>query len=343
MLQRPTAIDLFAGAGGATQGLVDAGYTVLAAIEKDNPAARTYRANHPTVRMYERDIQSMDPAILLSNLGIAPGDVSLLKACPPCQGFSTLGKNAPNDKRNDLILEVWRYLSCLRPRSFLFENVPGLRHDLRLRAFERKARAIGYGIREYVVDASSFGVPQRRHRLIVLGVHGTSRNSLPSSLIACLPSTFDSSPKTAGRALALASGLDSVADPIHRHRKSRETTLGRIRRIPVGGTRFDLPESYQLPCHKRLTKRHATSSYGRIRLDAVAPTMTSRCTTPACGSFVHPTEHRGITLREASLIQTFPLNYRFEGTYDQIERQIGNALPVKVACGLGLLVAQLIN
>lgn len=81
------------------------------------------------------------------------------------------------------------------------------------------------------------------------------------------------------------------------------------------------------------------SSYGRVRADDVAPTMTTRCTTPACGAFVHPTEHRGLTLREAATFQTFPPDYVFEGGYDAVERQIGNAEPVRMAHALGLSAA----
>ena len=84
-------------------------------------------------------------------------------------------------------------------------------------------------------------------------------------------------------------------------------------------------------CHKNLKQRHATGPYGRMRADEPAPTLTTRCTTVSCGSFIHPSEDRGITLREAALIQTFPQTYSFAGGYDSIERQIGNALPPKVA------------
>jgi DNA (cytosine-5)-methyltransferase 1 len=224
--------------------------------------------------------------------------------------------------------------------SFILENVPGLRHDNRLSALIRSARAIGYGVREYIVDASSFGVPQRRRRLIVLAVHGLSSREFPDSLLDALPTSFDRSAKTAGDALADVAHLKS-SDPVHRFRQLRSMTVKRIKHIPIGGNRFDLPRSYQLKCHIKLRSRQCGASYGRLRIDEVAPTMTSRCTTPACGSFIHPTEHRGITLREAALIQTFPPSYKFEGGYDQIERQIGNAVPVKLAFALGLVVAKL--
>lgn len=335
-----SAIDLFAGAGGASQGLIDAGFTVLAAIENDTAAAKTYAANHPLVKLYVADIRSIRADKVLEDIDLKRGNLTILKACPPCQTFSTLGKTDPDDERNDLVGELWRFISKLQPKTFVLENVPGLRHDKRLSALIRSARAIGYGVRDYIVDASSFGVPQRRRRLIVLGVRGLSRLELPDSLLDALPSCFDRSDKTAGDALAPAAGLDS-SDPIHRFRQLQSATLNRIRHIPVGGNRFDLPRRYQLKCHIKLKSRECGASYGRVRVDRVAPTMTSRCTTPACGSFIHPTEHRGITLREAALIQTFPPSYKFEGGYGQIERQIGNAVPVRLAYALGLIVTKL--
>jgi DNA (cytosine-5)-methyltransferase 1 len=112
-------------------------------------------------------------------------------------------------------------------------------------------------------------------------------------------------------------------------------TLERIQAIPPGGNRFDLPPALQLACHIKLGRASAKAPYGRIHADKPAPTMTTRCTTPACGTFVHPFENRGITLREASLLQTFPIDYVFKGSYQSIENQIGNAVPVNLAAALG--------
>ena len=120
-------------------------------------------------------------------------------------------------------------------------------------------------------------------------------------------------------------------------------TLERIRTVPIGGGRLDLPPSLRLDCHERLETRSATSIYGRIDPSRPAPTMTTRCTTPSCGRFVHPSEDRGLTLREAALIQTFPPDYKFEGNYGEVERQIGNAVPVRMAEALGLAVARLLE
>lgn len=337
-----TAIDLFAGAGGATQGLVEAEFDVLGAVESDPQAAASYRANHPKVELREDDIRSIDADELRHSLGLKRGALTLLKACPPCQAHSSLGKGGPDDPRNDLVDDVWRFVQALRPRMVMLENVPGLARDTRLPALVRRFRGAGYRVRQYIVDATEFGVPQRRRRLIVVAVR-SSRRELPESLAVLLPDWFSGSGlRTAGEALRRASSIDPRHDSLHRARRSSKAVLERLRALPVGGTRFDLPERHRLGCHAKLEHRNATASYSRVKIDEPAPTMTTRCTTPACGQFIHPTEHRGLTLREAALIQTFPVNYKFEGGHGQIERQIGNAVPVRMAQGLGLCAVALL-
>ena len=338
-----TAIDLFAGAGGATQGLKDAGYAVLAAVEFDSAAAATYRANHSDVHLMESDITSVDPDALRVQLGLERGQLRLLKACPPCQGYSALGSGDPEDARNDLVSEVWRFTRVFRPRIVMLENVPGLARDARLARLNRQFRAVGYSVRTYVLDASAFGVPQRRRRLIGLAVRERTQ-PLPDSIAELLPDWFDEGAMmTAGEALALVAEVDPDQDRLHQPRTSSPAVTERLAALPLGGSRFDLPEELQLPCHSRLEQRNATAAYGRIRLDAPAPTMTTRCTTPACGRFVHPTESRALTLREAATFQTFPLDYQFNGGVGEVERQIGNAVPVRMAHGLALCADALLE
>ena len=105
-----TAIDLFAGAGGATQGLKQAGFRVLAAVESDRDAAGTFAKNHPEVKVWAEDIRAVDPAAVRERIGTAVGELDLLTACPPCQSFSTLGRMDPTDARNDLICETERFI-----------------------------------------------------------------------------------------------------------------------------------------------------------------------------------------------------------------------------------------
>lgn len=342
MVRALSAVDLFSGAGGTSQGLCEAGWSVLAAVENDSDAAATYRANHSTTTIIDRDIRRVHAPRLARHLAATTKRIDLLTACPPCQPFSTLGSGDPGDPRNRLVSSIERFANQLRPRALLLENVPGLQREPR---FRRLLRALGadYLLREYLVQASDFGVPQERRRIIVLGVDRALSTALPDSLLKALPTSFDATTQTAGSALAAAARLSMKVDPVHRARRSQPKTLQRIRAVTQGGGRTELPEHLELDCHVRLGSRHATSIYGRIDPMRPAPTMTTRCTTPSCGRFIHPTEDRGLTLREAALLQTFPIRYSFHGSYGSVERQIGNAVPPRLAHALGLVVAGLLG
>jgi DNA (cytosine-5)-methyltransferase 1 len=331
----PLAVDLFAGAGGATQGLRDAGFKVIAAVESDADAGATYRLNHHDTAVFEQDIAEVSPLDLVEGAGV--DSVTLLNACPPCQGFSTLGTGDDDDPRNELISDVWRFMSALRPRAVVLENVPGIRRDQRLAHLLRQARGAGYAARGYTLDAADFGVPQRRRRHFVIAIRRPSR-PLPGSITELFAAELPARERPVQGVFDVSAKLNSRSDAHHIARKLRDSTAQRVRAIPPGGSRFDLPDDQVLVCHAKLEQRHATGPYGRMKAGEPAPTLTTRCTTVSCGSFIHPTEHRGITLREAALIQTFPLGYRFEGGYDSIERQIGNALPVRLAAYVGRAV-----
>ncbi|MFE4754475.1 DNA cytosine methyltransferase [Streptomyces mirabilis] len=337
-----SAVDLFAGAGGATRGLRDAGFAMLAAVENDVEAAETYRKNHPRVSLFVQDVRTVEPQVLLESAALSSGELDLLKACPPCQGFSTLAKGPVDEQRNDLVLDTFRFVKAMRPRVVLLENVPGLARDRRFPELQRLLAGVGYQLRTATLDAAAFGVPQRRKRFICFAVRGDFSFNFDGDLTELLPTSFRTSPRTAGQALDLLARYRRPDDPLDVCRTSSPTVTARIASIPVGGNRFDLPVEHQLDCHKRLTSRNASSSYGRVKLDEPAPTMTTRCTTPACGTFIHPTKDRGLTLREAATFQTFPINYQFFGNYGSIERQIGNAVPVRMAKGLGLIAASIL-
>jgi DNA (cytosine-5)-methyltransferase 1 len=332
---RLTAVDLFAGAGGTTQGLKEAGFAVLAAIENDEDAVSTYRANHTEVSVLDRDIRRVQAPALARRLG--GRRIGLLSACPPCQGFSTLGSGDTADPRNELVMTVGRFAQHLRPWAIVLENVPGLATDRRLRALLDRLDA-SYAVRQYLVDAADFGVPQHRRRVIVLALDRALGTELPEKLTGLLPEGFDTTRRTAWSALAAAEDLTEDIDAVHRARRSSPIVLRRIEAVPAGGGRTDLPPDLRLACHDRLGRADATSIYGRIDPDTPSPTMTTRCTTPSCGRFIHPYKHRGLTLREAALLQSFPLTYQFRGSHQSIERQIGNAVPVRLSYGLAEIV-----
>ena len=325
-----TAIDLFAGAGGVTAGLKAGGATVLAAVELDPVASMTYAANHPEVRLLIADIRDVDPISLLCEAGVEPGDLTLLSACAPCQGYSSLGSGRSDDPRNDLVLTVLRFVAVIRPLAVTFENVPLLARDPRFIVFVKGLCSLGYGTRYEFIDAANFRVPQRRRRLVVRAARGLDDGSVPE--------LKPTNPKPDGTTVALSvrqafaslPRLDS-SDPIHVSRSYPPDVLARIRAVPKdGGSRRDLPDELWLQCHRKLVSG-AASAYGRMRWDDVAPTLTTRCTSPSCGRFLHPEEDRAITLREAAAIQTFPSDYQFAGGRMAMEAQIGNAVPVRFA------------
>ena len=334
-----TAIDLFAGAGGTTQGLKQAGFRVLAAVESDRDAAGTFAKNHPEVKVWAEDIRAVDPAAVRERIGTAVGELDLLTACPPCQSFSTLGRMDPTDARNDLISETERFAGELLPAAILFENVPGVARDPRFALLCERLQDLGYGdLRSYDILASSFGVPQRRRRLIAVALRAPRPGTLPDDLRTLLPPSFALEAPDAGAVIDRAGPIEGTADALHRARTPTPLVLKRIQAIPPGGNRFDLPPELRLDCHKRIKRKGAWAPYGRIKRKGPGPTMTTKCTTPSCGRFLHPTEHRGISLREAALLQTFPKDYRFVGNHGSIERQIGNAVPVRLVHALGLAI-----
>lgn len=320
---RLTAIDLFAGCGGLTQGLRDAGFAVLAAVELDPLAAETYAANHPDVGLLNEDIRTVTAPGLCFACGLAPGDLDLLAGCPPCQGFSRLRNNNRRDRmddpRNRLIDEVLRLVEGLLPKAVMVENVPNLGRYTRYQEFKRGLRRLGYKVSDQILDVAEFGVPQRRRRLVVLA----SRLGEISHI------TPDGRRATVRDAIGRLSGRDLDKDPLHNLAEKRsERVMKMISAIPKdGGSRTSLSSGYVLDCHREVDGFYDV--YGRMRWDDVAPTITGGCINPSKGRFLHPDEDRAITLREAALLQSFPPDYYFSlrrGKYAAAE-MIGNALP----------------
>jgi len=308
-----------------TQGLKDAGYHVVGAVENDRGAVATYSLNHPEARVFARDIRYLAVRHVMTDLGIGPGDLDLLAGCPPCQGFSTLttrnGKVASDDPRNDLIRYYVRFVRVMRPKAILMENVPGLLKDPRMAKAMDDLERLGYPVRSAarIVDAAGFGVPQRRRRVVMMAALG---KSVPFPE----PSTDRPTVRTAIGDLCPAG---QSGDPVHDHGERRTKAVAElIANIPRdGGSRADLGRDRQLKCHQQTDGFY--DIYGRMSWEHPAPTITSGCTNPSKGRFLHPEENRAITLREAALLQAFPPAYRFTMKLgkEAIAAMIGNALP----------------
>lgn len=319
---KPTAIDLFAGCGGLTQGLRDAGYRVIGAVENDSLAIETYRSNHPRVRTWCVDIRKLPAARVLRELCIKPGELDVLAGCPPCQGFSSItslnGRYRRRDGRNDLVFEWLRFVRVLRPKAVMMENVPGLSKDRRIESIRKALKRLGYKVRDSVLDAADYGVPQRRRRFVLLGASHEEPRFAPKSRRRV----------TVRQAFSRLS-VSARRDALHLLSETRSKRIrSLIRQIPRdGGSRSALQTRYQLECHR------ATDGfkdvYGRMAWGDVAPTITGGCCNPSKGRFLHPSRNRCITLREAAVLQSFPASYYFSlrrGKF-AVAQMIGNALP----------------
>lgn len=184
-----TGIDLFAGAGGFSLGVEQGGFKVLVAVEIDKWAAETYRLNHKNTVVLEEDIQKLKGKDLLKIARLRKGELDFLFGSPPCQGFSTANvKRSLNDPRSKLMNEFTRMVREIKPRMFMIENVPGLfaYKDFFILLME-KLMGCGYVVKCLMMDACSYGVPQKRKRIFLEGV----REDLGFLPVFSRPTHFD--------------------------------------------------------------------------------------------------------------------------------------------------------
>lgn len=221
------------------------------------------------------------------------------------------------------------------------ENVPGLNKGKNKLILNKLIEVLRENYRytvldSQIVDAVNYGVPQFRKRLILLCSREDARLSIPETTHASPSSDQQgkdewSTVRDAFHGIhRLASGQKSRTDPLHYARKHTQINLERLKHIPKnGGSRNSLPEHLQLACHKR--SKGFYDVYGRMDFRRPANTLTTGCTNLTKGRYAHSTANRAITPREAARLQTFPDDYVFVGNYDQISKQIGNAVPVRLA------------
>lgn len=338
--RKPTAVDLFAGCGGLTLGLKQAGFRVLGAVELSRLAASTYAENHPEVKLWNEDINRVRARAVRRELSLKKGELDLLAGCPPCEGFSSLrtlnGGKSIRDRRNGLVLQLLKFIRALKPRAVMIENVPGLMRNRRFAVLRATLERLGYHCNINVLDAADYSVPQRRRRMILLAGF---RADIPFARVARVQ-------RTVRDAIAdLAEIRKRRRDVLHRQTECRSVRVIRlIKAVPKnGGSRTDLPEQFKLKCHQSCTG--FKDVYGRMRWDDVAPTITGGCVNPSKGRFLHPSRNRAITLREAAVLQTFPRSYFFslaKGKFAAAE-MIGNALPPEFIRRHGLSVLRFVQ
>ncbi|UFN51593.1 DNA cytosine methyltransferase (plasmid) [Roseomonas sp. OT10] len=336
MDSRARTIDLFCGAGGLTAGLEKEGLVVAAGVDMD-PACRFPYEENNRARFHERDVGDLDGDDLREWWGDA--EVRILVGCAPCQPFSryTQGRSASTDERWRLLEKFAELIEETKPDIVSMENVEALlKHEVHA-DFVATLRSHGYHIDENVVQCSDYGVPQMRRRLVLLAAQDQEIHLLT-------PLEFGQTPTTVREEIGdlprLAAGETDPGDRLHKASALSKLNLRRIRASVPGGTWRDWHANLRAPCHRRAEGQGYGSVYGRMEWDRIAPTMTTQAYAFGSGRFGHPEQDRGLSLREAAILQTFPRKYAFLDDDEPvimktIGRLIGNAVPVRLGQVIG--------
>jgi DNA (cytosine-5)-methyltransferase 1 len=379
----PSVIDLFAGGGGLSEGFSRAGFKTLAAVEKDEMAARTYRLNHPGVpdeRVIEQDIRDIPRDMLLRLAGGKP--LAVLAGAPPCQGFSSvgfrskkslLGYRPEEDDRNLLYETMVEAALVLKPKLFLLENVPGMRSAKReTHSFLDAAAKLlesrgGYRTEIWRLNASAFGVPQDRIRLFlvasrlkVMPVQPTAdyldtrrpehdHDALPP--LTLTEATFDLPERSAGEGVSVdgREPPDPSGDPRFRRFLTKFGIFRPSRMLYQHTVRYHNPRDLELYAMLRpgedsihALERHGRGDlmryrrdvfddkYARLRGDRPCKTIVAHLAKDGNG-YIHPTQVRSVSLREAARVQSFHDGYIFCGSPSDQWIQLGNAVPPVLA------------
>lgn len=369
MEHKINVIDLFAGCGGFSVGFERAGFNITKAVEFDKSIAVSYSHNHCSTLMYAEDIAKIADCSHFSN-----GEAEVIIGGPPCQGFSMAGdrirekKAFLTDPRNFLFRHYVEIVKIVRPKIFIIENVKGILSKDNGQIFKEIVDTFGdpdnfdgdkYFMHYKVCKAVEFGIPQKRERVVIVGVLNNDYNiddifsKAKESISSIEPHFFDKvtlydaisdipEPNEQGVVNLLQSkcsyqdNLRSKSNIVHNHTASKhnEKAIERMQNIAAG-------ENWQV-LNEEIHSVHS-GAYGRLNWNYPTMTITTRFDTPAGGRFIHPDYNRTITPREAARIQSFPDSFVFIGNKTSICKQIGNAVPPKLAYFLAFVVKELLD
>ncbi|GGG03425.1 DNA cytosine methyltransferase [Pontibacter amylolyticus] len=335
-------IDLFSGAGGLTLGAKQAGIEVVKAIEFDRESCNTYCHNNPDVDLINEDIRNV------KDLAVTTNGPLILFGGPPCQGFSTSNQRnrSVKNQNNWMFKEYVRFVHSLKPQWILMENVKGFYETAGGAFFAKTLKLLekeGYKLNYKILNASDYGVPQSRSRVFIVG-------SLNKGIDFKFPEKSTAKPVSVIEALddlpVLDNGAAKCILPYKKEAESKfakqlrlekETSsnnlvtrnsalvIERYSHIPQGGNWENVPEGL-MGNYKNRSRCH-TGIYRRLIADEPSVVI---------GNFrknmlIHPFEDRGLSVREAARLQSFPDNYEFKGSIGFQQQQVGNAVPPMLA------------
>jgi len=325
-------VDLFCGAGGLSHGFRLEGFDVLVGIDTDETCRYAFETNNEAT-FFRHDVAAMTAKDIRDLFGASSPTV--LVGCAPCQPFSSYSQKNENPEWQ-LVETFGRLIGETRPDIVSMENVPRLLRFHGGKVFERfvaMLRKTGYRVYWHEVFAPDYGVPQKRTRLVLLASRlGAIELEAPSHH----PTEYRTARQAIGGLRPLTAGGIDPFDPLHRASALSETNLRRIKAATPDGTWRDWDEDLVTPCHKAHTGRGYVSVYGRMSWDEPAPTITTQFYGFGNGRFGHPEQNRALSLREGSILQSFPKTYEFVEPaapvhFKNLGRMIGNAVPVRIA------------
>jgi len=329
--------DFFAGCGGASCGFRAAGMEISLALDHDADARASFQANFPDARMESADIRNVSVDAIRCRAESEDPNPVLFTGCAPCQPFTkqhTMRPDPDQDERVPLLAHFARLVEGCRPDLVFVENVPGLQKlDSGAQPFGEflsRLDAAGYRADYRAIVLAKYGIPQLRRRLVLVASrHGavclpdeTHGSGAPNERYATVRDWISHLPP-------IHAGETHGKVPNHMAANLSACNLERIRATPEGGGHRDWPEHLRLDCHRGFSGY--SDVYGRMSWDAPASGLTTRCTSYSNGRFGHPEQDRAISIREAACLQTFPEYFVFRGSAKSMARQIGNAVPVRLA------------
>lgn len=327
----PQAVDLFAGAGGMALGFEQEGFRVAAAVELDRAAAQSYRLNHPGVPVLEADVTAITAARLREFAPATENGVAATVAGPPCQGYSIAGPRDPHAERNYLYEHVIRIARELDSKAIVIENVPGavsVRGVEFAESIVRELEASGFLADKHLLEGPDFGVPQRRKRFFFVGIdaHLGIKPTGPRPTHRAPGTKGDLQQTPALTKLLSRLPARSHGVPDDRMELADGTAVYNAATMAHGK---DVVKKIS-----KILPGHGPLSYRRLDGTLATTIIAGHRALP-----VHPTLHRTISVREAALIQGFPLDYTFCGFRSQQPLQVANAVPPALAGAVARQVA----